>query len=368
MIPLTRPELGAEEEAAVAAVLRSGMLVQGARVAALEARVAAHAQRAHAIAVVNGTAALELALRALGVGAGDRVLCPDLTWPSPAHAVLACGAEPVLIDVDAFEWNAGPSELRAALEPRPAAAICIDQFGNPSRVGELLPLLGEIPLVVDAACSLGSALDGRPCGATGIIACTSFHPRKVITTGEGGMCLTDDAALADALRELRNHGQAAPARFGRAAGNERMSEISAAVGVVQMDRLPSIVQRRRRLAARYRLAFEGLPLRLQGAAPGAQPNHQTLGVILDEGVDRGAFIARLGVRGVQAGLLSYAVHELPHMAAYAAAAAREGRSLATAASLAARGVALPLYPSLTDPDQDQVIDAVRATLTPRLPQ
>src|SRR6185503_10034936 len=120
---------------------------------------------------------------------------PALTWPSPAHAVLACGAEPVLIDVDAAEWNAGPEQVRAALSPRPDAMIAIDQFGNPSRVPELLAALGDVPLVVDAACSMGSTLAGVPCGRLGVIACTSFHPRKVITTGEGGMCLTDDAAL-----------------------------------------------------------------------------------------------------------------------------------------------------------------------------
>ena len=134
MIPLTRPLLGGEEEQAVASVLRTGMLVQGAQVARFEDAVASHIGRAHAVAVVNGTAALELALRALGIGPGARVLVPALTWPSPAHAVMACGAEPVLVDVDAAEWNSGARELAAALSPRPDAVIAIDQFGNPSRV------------------------------------------------------------------------------------------------------------------------------------------------------------------------------------------------------------------------------------------
>ncbi len=366
MIPLTRPLLGIEEEQAVAAVLRTGMLVQGARVAELEQAVAQQVGRAHAIAVVNGTAALELALHALGIGPGARVVVPALTWPSPAHAVLACGAEPVLVDVDAGEWNSGPLQVRAALDPKPDAVIAIDQFGNPSRVPELLALLGplgNVPLIVDAACSLGSTLDGVPCGRLGVIACSSFHPRKVITTGEGGMCLTDDPALAERIRELRNHGQAGPGRFGRAAGNERMSEISAAVGVVQMTRLPTILERRRALAARYRQAFAGLPLRMQAAAPGALPNHQTLGVVLDERLDRDALIARLGERGVQAGLLSYALQSLPQLREAADAAARAGRSLAAAEAIAARGMALPLYPTFAEADQDRVIEALRASLS-----
>jgi perosamine synthetase len=362
MIPLTRPSLGGDEEHAVAAVLRTGMLVQGAQVARFERAVGDSVGRAHAVAVVNGTAALELALRALGIGPGSRVVVPALTWPSPAHAVLACGAEPVLVDVDAAEWNSGPREIVEVLSAKPDAVIAIDQFGNPSRVPELLTLLGAVPLIVDAACSLGSSIAGTPCGRLGVIACSSFHPRKVITTGEGGMCLTDDATLAERLRELRNHGQAAPARFARAAGNERMSELSAAVGVVQMTRLATIVEQRRALAARYGEALAGLPLRMQAAAPGASPNHQTLGVVLDAGLDRDALIARLAQRGVQAGLLSYALHRLPQLSDAGEVAARAGRSLVNAEAIAERGMCLPLFPTLTHAEQDQVVAALRASL------
>lgn len=365
MIPLTRPLLGEEEERATLAVLRSGMLVQGARVLEFEAKVAAHSGRAHAIAVSNGTTALELALIALGVGPGDRVLCPDLSWPSPAHAILARGAEPVLVDVDLHEWNAGPKQLAAALDQRPKAAIVIDQFGNPARVPEIAAALPGVPLIVDAACSLGSRLGPSPCGALGAIACVSFHPRKVITTGEGGMCLTDDAALADALRELRNHGQSAPGRFGRASGNYRLAEVAAAIGSVQMDRLGEIVSARTRLAARYREAFAGLPVAPQCAAEGAEPNHQTMGLLLPAGrsaVDRDRFVEELGRRGVQAGLLSYAGHLLPQLAAYATAARAAGRALENSAAIATRGFAIPLYPRLPDADQVHVIEAVRAVL------
>jgi perosamine synthetase len=365
MIPLTRPLLGPEEETAVQQVLRSGMLVQGAKVAELEALVAAYTGRRHAIAVDNGTTALQLALTAIGVGKGDAVLCPDLTWPSPAHAIIDCGAEPVLVDVDPAEWNAGPTQFAAARSETPRAVIAIDQLGNPSRVHEIARALPGVPLIVDAACSLGSRVGESACGALGVIACTSFHPRKVITTGEGGMCLTDDDALADALRELRNHGQVAPGRFGRASGNHRMSELAAAVGVVQMGRLAGIVEARAALGARYEQAFASLPISLQQSAPGSIANRQTLGVVLGgerAPGERDRVIEELGRRGVQAGLLSHAVHRLPHMARYAQAAQRQGRGLEASARIVAHGLALPLYPSMSPAQQQQVIDAVHAVI------
>lgn len=366
MIRLTRPVLDEAERAAVARVLASGMLVQGERVAAFEASVAAFVGRRHAVAVASGTAALELALRALGVGRGDRVLCPDLTWPSPAHAIFACGAEPVLVDVDAREWNAGPAEFEAALRSRPKAAIVIDQFGNPARVSEIAAALPGVLLVVDAACSLGSRLGGAPSGAAGLVGCTSFHPRKVITTGEGGMCLTDDGALAERLRILRNHGQRAPGNFAEPAGNERMSEVAAAIGVAQMARLGAIVAARRALAAEYDRALPALGLATQASPPDAVPNRQTMGVLLPAvcgEADRDRVIAALAERGVEAARLSYALHRLPHLAAPAASARDAGRALAHSASIVARGFALPLHPALTRAEQQHVVAAVADVLT-----
>lgn len=366
MIRLTRPWLGDEEREAVASVLASGMLVQGERVAAFEASVAAYVGRRHAVAVSNGTAALELALRALEVGSGDRVLCPDLTWPSPAHAILACRAEPVLVDVDAAEWNAGPEQFARALEPRPKAAIAIDQFGNPARTAAIAAALPGVALVVDAACSLGSRIDGVACGAAGVIACTSFHPRKVITTGEGGMCLTDDDELALRLRVLRNHGQSAPGVFARHAGNFRMTEFAAAIGIAQMARLDAIVAARRARAAEYDRTLSALGLATQAVAPGAQPNRQTLGVLLPEGrteADRDRVLAALGARGVEAGRLSYALHRLPHLAAQASAAQVAGRSLVTSASIVERGFALPLHPALGADEVTRVVAALGDVLT-----
>lgn len=369
MIPLTVPELGPGEAAAVARVLSSGMLVQGREVLAFEAALGEQVGRAQVIAMCNGTAALELALRALGIGPGDEVVCPALTWPSPAHAIRAVGASLVLADVDPHEWNMTAETLAPALSPRVKAVIAIEQFGNPARHDELSERLAGIPLVVDAACSLGSRYAGAPCGSHGLISCTSFHPRKVITTGEGGACFTDDPTLAERLRVLRNHGQSEPGRFACASGNYRMTELSAAMGRVQLEKLEAICDARRQHAARIMREVSSLwsgpaAPSFQLAPRKGQENRQTLGMLVGTphagSAERDRVIAELGARGVQAGKLSYALHTLPQFAAEAAALQQAGRTLEVSADIAARGLCLPLFPSMSAQQIEQVIEALAA--------
>jgi perosamine synthetase len=366
MIPLTVPELGSGETAAVARVLSSGMLVQGREVQAFEEALGQAVGRAHVVATCNGTAALELALRALGIGPGDEVVCPALTWPSPAHAIRALGATVVLADVDPNEWNMTAETLAPALGPRVKAVIAIEQFGNPARHDELGRLLAGIPLIVDAACSLGSRYAGAACGSHGLIACSSFHPRKVITTGEGGACFTDDAQLAALLRALRNHGQSEPGQFVCASGNYRMTELSAAIGRVQMEKLDWICAQRRSHAAHIMAAASegGAALSFQRAPAAGQENRQTLGVLVGAphagSSARDRALSELSARGVQAGKLSYALHTLPQFQAEAEALRKSGRSLAESADIAARGLCVPLFPSMSEAQRDAVGAALRA--------
>ncbi|MDB4971672.1 MAG: Bacillosamine/Legionaminic acid biosynthesis aminotransferase PglE [Myxococcaceae bacterium] len=364
MIPLTVPALGGEEIAASERVLRSGMLVQGREVLAFEAALAERTGRKYAIAVSSGTAALELSLRALGIGAGDEVLCPALTWPSPAHAVLSVGAEVALSDVHPEEWNSTAEQLAAARGPRTRAAIVIDQFGNPARHGAIAAALAGLPQIVDAACSLGASVAGAPCGSQGVIACTSFHPRKVLTTGEGGACLTDDEGLAEQLRALRNHGQQAPGVFVCAAGNQRMTELAAAIGSAQLGKLEALVGARRRLAAQIKAAFPEAAF--QRATERAEPNQQTLGLLvgprLGSSAARDQLMAALREGGVQSGPLSYALQRLPQFASAAARAARAGRSLEHARDIAERGLALPLFPSMSEAQVQTVIEQLGKAL------
>jgi perosamine synthetase len=361
VIRLARPEIGDAEIAACADVLHSGMLVQGERVLAFERALGERCARAHVVACASGTAALELALAAIGVEGRD-VLCPALSWPSPAHAIVRSGARPVLVDVDPSEWNATAAGLARARTKDTAAAIVIDQFGSPADHREIARAIGDLPIVVDAACAIGATLDGRPSASFGAIACLSFHPRKLITTGEGGACATDDPALAERMRVLRNHGQSTPGRFERAAGNQRMSEIAAAIGIAQLARLDAMLTRRRELAVRYQRALPRLEL--QAPPRGAVSNWQTFGAALPRGAsssDRDALVLRMRERGIELGRLSYALHRIGSLAS-----SFGGLELPIAEHLDERGFALPLHTMLTDAEQDRVVEELLGALGGRV--
>lgn len=353
MIRLAKPWIGEDEQRAVAAVLESGQLVQGALVERFELAVAALVGRKHAVAVSSGTAALQLALKVLQVGPGDEVLCPALSWPSPAHVARAAGAKVRFLDIDPAEWNSPASAFREARGDATKAAIVIDQFGNPARAKEIADALGSLPIVEDAACALGSRFPEAPCGKLGVVSCMSFHPRKILTTGEGGICLTDDDRVADQLRMLRNHGQLR-GEFVVAAGNYRMTEMAAALGLAQLNRLDNIVARRRELAAIYR---QLLPpeLEVQQTPNGAESNYQTFGVVLPLGVDRNATVAAMRERGAEAGLLSFAIHKLGSFAGSTV-------TLPIAETVASRGIALPLYPQMRNAEVEQVVTILTGLL------
>ncbi len=378
VIKLTRPFFSDAEAAAVQRVLASGMLVQGAEVAAFEAAVVValtpDGHRApQAVAVSSGTTALELALATTpkpapaayatagdaGVTQGDEVLVPAVTWPSPGHAVILRGATPVLVDVDPWTWCIDPARAGAAITPRTRAIVAIDQFGVPADVPALHLLAGDVDLIEDSACALGSSLAGVPCGLLGDVGIFSFHPRKVVTTGEGGMLVTRDAARAATLRALRNHGQVSAGVFHAAGPNARLSELHAAVGVVQMAKLGEILARRRALADEIRAA---LPLAWQGAPEGAVVNHQTLGFVLPlpahgaRRTARDALVEKLRAEGIEAGILSYALHRLPQFARFAVNATRR---FPVADAVVDGGVAVPLHPGMSTADAAAVIDALR---------
>lgn len=371
MIRLTRPYFSDAEARALSEVLASGMLIQGARVAAFEAAVLDHLRALgaegplHALAVVNGTTAIELGLATTpgGVAAGDEVIVPAVTWPSPGNAVLLRGAAAVLVDVDPLTWNLSPAAVARALTPRTRAIIAVDQFGVPAEVPALRALASDVDLVEDAACALGSTLRGVPCGALGDVGTYSFHPRKVVTTGEGGMVLTRDAARAERVAALRNHGQRAPGDFVGAGPNARLSELHAALGVLQMAKLDEMLARRRALAATIR---EAVALPWQGAPEGAVVNHQTLGFVLptptsgphsgDRRAARDALVADLRAAGVEAGILSYALHRLPQ---FAALGVNNLRRFPVADAVVDGGVAVPLHPGMSDDDAERVIAQLR---------
>jgi dTDP-4-amino-4,6-dideoxygalactose transaminase len=365
-IPLARPSLGDPELAAAERVLRSGRLVMGPEVARFEQLLAPRCRRAHAVAVGSGTAALELAIAALGLGPGDQVLVPAFGFPAAANVLAARGAHPVPVDVDAATWNLDVDAARAALTPRCRALLSIDQLGLVAEAAPLaaLALEADLPLIDDAACALGGADSaGVAGGGYGEVATLSFHPRKLITTGEGGAILCDDPELAAVLRQLRNHGQSAPGAFVRFGTNARLPELAGAVGAAQLARLDAMLAERRLLADGYRQRLA--PLRAAGRLSwqeppaGAMHSYQTFAVLLSAPADRDAVRARLAAAGIESGPATYAFHRLPSF--------RDRLEIArvrapVADALHDRALALPLYVGMRSGELDRVAAALSEAL------
>lgn len=303
-IPIVRPSLGDEEIAAASRVIRSGWITQGPEVAAFEREFAAAVGAPHAVAVSNCTVALQLALMALGVKRGDDVVTVSHSFVATANAIVAVGARPVFVDVQRQTLGMDPAALENGLTPRTKAILCVHQIGIPCDLEAILRVASRygLPVVEDAACAIGSELlwhgswerIGLPRGA---VACFSLHPRKIVTTGDGGMLTTADGALAARFRLLRQHAmtvadtvrhlssQVIFEEYLEPAYNFRLTDLQAAIGRPQLARLNAIIAERRRLADRYREAFENHPLiRPLAEQPWARSNWQSYPVFLREGV------------------------------------------------------------------------------------
>jgi perosamine synthetase len=266
-IPITRPHLAGGEAEAVAETIASGWLSQGPRVKAFEDAFAERVGAAHAVATTSCTTALALALHAVGVGPGDEVIVPSHSFIATANAVWHCGAEPVFADIDARTYNLDANAAERAITERTKAIMPVHQVGLPADMDAFLSLAERhrLALVEDAACAIGAEYRGRPIGSLETLACFSLHPRKVITTGEGGMITLQDEALAERLRRLRAHGMSMSDLARHSATevtfesypergfNYRMTDMQAALGLCQLDALDWILQRRRELAERAAL-------------------------------------------------------------------------------------------------------------------
>ena len=270
MIPIARPILGEEELAAVKEVIASGMLAQGPKVKAFEAAFARDVGRRHGIAVANGTAALHIALMAHGIKAGQEVLIPPLTFFATASTVLLCEAKPSFSDIDRNSYNLDASKAKAAMTRKTAAIMPVHLYGQ---TAEMDPILAEakdrgIPVIEDAAQAHGAEYHGKKAGNLGQTACFSFYATKNMTTGEGGMILTDDDSIAERCRLLRDHGQASKYEHVLVGYNYRMTEIAAAIGLVQLKKLEGWVKQRR---ANARALTKGLE-DIEGLVPPSEGN------------------------------------------------------------------------------------------------
>ena len=269
MIPIARPNLGADEFAAVKEVLASGMLAQGPKVKAFEEAFARDVGRKHGIAVANGTAALHVALLAHGIKAGQEVLIPPLTFFASASTVLQCEAKPVFLDVDRSLYNIDGKKAAGAITSKTGAIMPVHLYGQTAEMDPITEAVGDrgIPVLEDAAQAHGAEYHGRKAGNLGDTACFSFYPTKNMTTAEGGMILTDDDAIAEKCRLLRDHGQAAKYEHVLVGFNYRMTEIAAAIGLVQLKKLEGWVKARRanaRVLTKGLVGIEGLVAPTEG--------------------------------------------------------------------------------------------------------
>jgi dTDP-4-amino-4,6-dideoxygalactose transaminase len=348
-IRLARPDVGDAEAAAVADVLASGILTMGSKVAEFEAALSRACAVRHAVAVSSGTAALHLALLALGIGEGDEVVVPAYTFPATANVVELCGARAVLVDVDPDTFNVDLAQVPDAVTGRTRAVLAVHLFGRPVDWDALSSLVPDrVALVEDAAGALGAAYRGRPCGSLGELGCLSFHPRKIVTTGEGGAVATQDDALADAVRRLRHHGivTSGPFDIPEPGFNYRLPDLLCAVGIPQLERLGELLAARARVAGWYEECLRGRVL-TPSAAEGDRHGWQAYVVQLDR---RDEALAALRAQGIEAQVGTYALH---HLAAY-----RDRGPFPGADRAYARGLALPFAATLTEAQVDRVVEAL----------
>ena len=345
-IRLAFPDVGEEELAEIAAVLETGQLTMGPKVEEFEALLAAAAGTEHAAAVSSGTAALHLAVLALGIGEGDEVLVPAYTFPSTANVVALAGGRPVLVDVDPVTMNIDPDDAARRVTPRTKAVLAVHLFGRPARLEEL----PDVSVLEDAAGALGAAHRDQPCGSLGLLACFSFHPRKIVTTGEGGAVTTNDALLDERMRSLRHHGWSPSSGYDdmpAPAFNYRLSDVLAALGIPQLRRLDELLAARERIAAGYAERLAHLDVVLPAADPGDRHGWQAYVVQVDR---RDEVMAALRAQGIGCQIGTYALHRL---GAYGDQGPFPGADAAFE-----RALALPLHGRLTDGELDRVADAL----------
>jgi len=371
---IAEPYFDEDEIRLVEEALNSKWVTQGPKTAEFERLFASRHQLQHALATTSCTAALHLSTLALQLQPGDEVVVPAFTWVTSAHSAEYVGAKAVFADVDLSTFNLDPAAIEAAITPRTRAIVVVHLFGKAAPMDEIMAIARRHNLAVieDAACAVGTTYKGRPIGAIGDLGCFSFHPRKVITTGEGGMVTTNRKDLADRVKCLRNHGATGPAfgadpskpytmsTFDMLGFNLRMSDIQAAVGVAQMAKLDRLLAERRRLALRYSELLAGVEaVILPADDPGHTYQSYVTRLAANDRDKRNAIMERLAELKIQTRPGTHAVHRLGY---YANKYGLRPEQFPNACRAEDTTITLPIFPGMSDDQQKFVVDNIRANL------
>jgi perosamine synthetase len=368
MIRLAVPDVDDQDLAAVCEVLKTGYLTQGRRVEAFEERIGALTGSAHVVAVSSCTAALHLSLLALGIGRDDTVAVASYSWPATANAVALCGAIPEFVDIDPRTFNMDPAALERALRSsrRVRAILPVHAFGGMAAMSEIMAIAARhgVPVLEDAACALGAVLTGRPAGTWADLGCFSFHPRKLVTTGEGGVVVTESSEIATRVRTLRNHGQnitPSGPDFVMPGFNYRLTEFQAALGVTQLGKLQRLLDGRRALAQRYDKWFAETDIVPPLAPHASAHTYQSYVVLLPTSSveERNKVIELLRRSDIEA---SIGTHHLPLTAYWRMTKGYKIGDFPGTDEVAARALALPLHAHLTAEDQHRVVKEVESAV------
>lgn len=359
VLPVYRPDLSGNERAYVLECIDSSWISSiGVFIERFEHAVAEATGAAHAIAVCNGTVALHLALHVLGLGPGDEVIVPSFTYIASVNTIAQTGATPVFVESRRSDWLIDVDDVERRITPRTKAILPVHLYGHACDMPALQTLAARhgIAIIEDCAEALGTTISGQHVGTFGDVGTFSFFGNKTVTTGEGGMVITNNAELAKRLRQVKGQGQSLTRRYWHEVlgFNYRMTNIAAAIGTAQMERLPAILERKRAIATQYRTLLADSPVEFQRPLSNMAGSDWLISLLLPEGADRDWVMAELQSQGIETRPVFYPAH---HMPMYESAL-----NLPVAESISRRGISLPSYPDLTGQDIERVTGALRSLM------
>jgi perosamine synthetase len=365
MMRLNLPLLDKSELDEVAEVLKSGYLTQGPKVAKFEELCLEFLKCKYAFATSSCTTALHLALVALGIGAGDEVLVPDFTFPASANVVVQTGAKPVLVDIDLDTFTINYDDLVAKTTARTKAIMPVHAFGCSADMTPIIEFAKKngLKIIEDAACAFGTTYYGNNCGTLGDIGCFSFHPRKAITTGEGGLITTNDENLAEKISVLRNHGGHKIGfwfQYDEAGFNYRLSDIQGAVGIAQMRKLPTILKEKKERAFQLSEKLIDIPkIKIPSEPVWGGHVYQSYVIMVDETINRDQIISEMRKKNIETTIGTYALHDQPFFQRQYGYKSGDIKNSHAAFN---RSVTLPLYPQLTKNDLDLIRNSLQNSI------